>query len=266
MTRLAATFTRLAAASEGAFVPFLVAGDPDQARSLDLARAVIRAGADILELGFAFSDPPADGPVIQAADVRALAKGANTRRSFELIEQVRAESDVPIALLVYYNLIMKHGVDAFYARCAASGVDAVLVADLPVEEAGPACDAARAHGVAPVFIATSLTPDARLSRVLARAEGYVYYVTHLGVTGARAHVDEGMAASIARVRHHTALPVLAGFGISSAEQVRRVLDAGADGAIVGSALISVLAEHLDDPVPAVEAFSRQLKAATRRSA
>jgi tryptophan synthase alpha chain len=266
MNRLETTFSRARAAKEGVFMPFLVLGDPDPATSLLLAERLINAGADVLEFGFPFSDPPADGPVIQAADQRALRAGMTPPAAFELIAKVRAMTAAPIALLMYYNLILRHGVTAFYRRAKEVGVDAVLVADLPVEEAGPALEAARDAGIAPIFIASELTTPARLSAILGAAKGYLYVVAHIGVTGAKETVAGSLAGTVARLREKTALPLLAGFGISSPEQVRRVLAAGADGAIVGSALIAGIERQLgagSEMLDAVEGLARAMKAATR---
>ena len=267
MKRLEATLSGLRQRGEGAFMPFLVIGDPDLAATEALADRLIAAGSDILEFGFAFSDPPADGPVIQAADVRALAQGTTPADAFALLQRVRTRTEAPFTLLMYYNLILQFGVDAFYARCAEVGVDAVLVADLPVEEASPALAAAEAHGVAPIFIVSELTSVARLDAIRSSAKGYLYVVTHLGVTGERVSVAARLGELITRLRAGTDLPLLAGFGISAPAHVREVLDAGADGAIVGSALIRRIADHLGDTtamLDAVGGLAAALKAATRR--
>ncbi len=266
MKRLQATLTRLKAANEGAFMPFLVIGDPDLETTEALADRLLAAGSDVLEFGFPFSDPPADGPVIQAADLRALEAGTTPELAFALLARLRQRTEAPFTLLMYYNLILQFGVEAFYQRCAEVGVDAVLVADLPVEEADRALAAAKAANVAPIFIVSELTSQERLTKVCASAAGYLYVVAHLGVTGERAEVATQLGELLTRLRAGTDLPLLAGFGISSGEHVRRVLADGADGAIVGSALIRKVDAHLGDHdamLEAVGTLADSLKAATR---
>lgn len=264
MSRLDETLARLRREEEGAFVPFVVIGDPDLPTSHAVVDALI-PHADVLEFGFAFSDPPADGPVIQAADRRALEAGVRTEDAFAFLADVRARTDKPIALLLYYNLILSQGVDRFYARAKEAGVDAVLVADLPIEEADDALSAAEAHGVAPIFIVSALTTDARLDRVLARAAGYLYLVARIGVTGEQQDVDSELASVVRRIRAKTELPLLAGFGLSTPAHVEAVLAAGADGAISGSAVVRRIEENLgrrDAMCAAIGRFAADMKTAT----
>lgn len=266
--RLADTFRALRSSREGAFVPFLVAGDPDPVTSLDLSRALLRAGADVLELGFAFSDPPADGPAIQAADQRALRAGATVERGFDQIQTLRSETDRPITLLVYYNLVLARGVEPFYRRAREAGADAVLVADVPIEESDPLVNAARRAGVAPVFIASELSSRPRLARISAIGDGYVYLVADVGVTGERRTLAAGLRDVVRRIRAETSLPILAGFGISTPDQVRAAMEAGADGAISGSAIARRIAEHAGDRpamIEEIERFGTAMKAATREA-
>ncbi|MCB9506337.1 MAG: tryptophan synthase subunit beta [Myxococcales bacterium] len=263
--RLDAALSDLRREGRSAFVPFLVVGDPSPDVTVDLADALVEAGADVLEFGFPFSDPPADGPVIQAADVRALDAGMTTDGCFATMARVRARHpSVPIALLIYANLIEQRGVARFYADCARVGIDAVLVADLPLEEAHAAVEAARASSVAPVFVVSSLTTDARLARVAEVAEGYLYVVAHVGTTGERAGVSDELASTLARARSHTSLPLLVGFGVSSAEHAAAVCAAGADGVIIGSAIVRRLAESIDDTTAArgaIVAFATEVRSA-----
>lgn len=271
--RYRALFERLRAgpAPRGALVPFVVLGDPDLETSLEVIRALLRGGADALELGLPFSDPVADGPVIQAAAVRALAAGAAPARCWELLARVRAEApDVPLGLLVYANLVVGPGLERFYRRAAEAGVDSVLVADVPTLEAAPFVAAARARGVAPVLIAPSNASDARLDAIARDAEAYVYVVTRKGVTGADRELDlRDAQALLARLRARAAAPALLGFGISRPEHVRAALAAGAAGAISGSAVVAHVARFaagaLDRPglLAAVEGFVAGLAAATR---
>jgi tryptophan synthase alpha chain len=267
-TRLEELLASLRARKKGAFMPYLVIGDPDLETSMALASALIGAGADVLELGIAFSDPPADGPMLQAASKRALSAGVRTEQAFAFLEALHAKHDTPIALLLYYNLVLQHGIDRFYARAKAAGVDAILIADLPIEEASPVLEAAAKHDVAPIFITSELTAPARLAAMLARARGYLYLVARLGVTGVREQVDAELGAVIARIRGETELPILAGFGLSSPAHVAAVLAAGADGAIVGSAFAKLIEDNLADRprmIASVEKLARELERATRGS-
>jgi tryptophan synthase alpha chain len=269
LARLDATFARLRAAGEAAFVPFLVIGDPDLSTTLLLTEALVEGGADILEFGFPFSDPPADGPVIQAADVRALASGTTPPACFEVLEAVRARHDQPIALLLYFNLLLQYdgGVDGFFRRAAEVGVDAVLVADVPLGEADELVAAGSAHDVAAVFIGGTFSSDDRLRALGNVGTGYLYAVARIGTTGEADGVDPELGGTIARLKEHTGLPVMVGFGISTPEDVRAVTRAGADGVIVGSAIVRRTQEHADDPVRAVaevRRFTEAMKNATRR--
>lgn len=264
--RLDATLAALRARGEGAFMPFLVIGDPDLATCHRLTDALAAAESDILEFGFPFSDPPADGPVIQAADSRALAAGVTPPIAFDFLAAVRDRHPQPIVLLLYYNLVLQYGVDAFYARAAAVGVDGILIADLPIEHADEATTAARRHGIAPIFIGTSVSTDERLARLGRVGGGFLYTVARTGVTGEQAELDATLPATLARLRAQVDLPLLCGFGISQPDQVRAVIAAGAQGAIVGSALVRQIARNLSDPDAAVAAvgdLAHQLKVATR---
>lgn len=252
----------LAARRGRIFMPFMVIGDPDVETGHRIVDALVESGADVLEFGFPFSDPPADGPVIQAADDRALAAGMTPPKAFEFLAAVHARHGLPMVLLMYWNLILQYGIDSFYAACSASGVQGVLIADLPLELAEPAVTAARAHGVAPVFLATALTPDDRLARLAAAGDGFIYTVAQVGVTGERAAASSSLPDTLARLREVTDLPLLAGFGIRDAAQARAALDAGADGVIVGSALVRCVAEHAD-PVPPIRTLASAIAAATQ---
>jgi tryptophan synthase alpha chain len=251
---------------EGAFAPFFVLGDPSVELTLRWIDAVAAAGPDLFEFGFPFSDPPADGPVIQAADERALEAGSTPERCFEILAEARVRHCIPAAILVYANTVLQFGIDAFYARCAATGVDGVLVADLSLEESGPFVEAARDAGVAPVFVASRLSDESRLARIAELGEAYVYLVGRVGVTGERRELDGSLAGLVERVRGATGLPVLVGFGISTPEQVRRVVAAGADGAICGSAFVRRIAElgsRPGDCATELGGFAATMKEATR---
>jgi tryptophan synthase alpha chain len=243
MSRLPAAFARARGQNRAAFVAYLCAGDPDFDTSLAACRALIAAGTDILELGVPFSDPLADGLTNQLAAQRALEGGMTTARVFELVRRIRAESEVAIVFYTYYNLVFAHGVDAYVRQARAAGVDGLLILDLPPEESGEAVASCRAHGLDTVCIVAPTTPEARLPRIAAAATGFIYYVSREGVTGVREQLAAGIADAVARIRAHTSLPVVVGFGISSAGQVREVA-ALADGVVVGSALVNVIRDGL----------------------
>ena len=269
VTRYDAMFARLRAQGEGAFGAFLMLGDPDLATSARLLRAAAEAGADMLEVGIPFSDPIADGPVIQAAADRALKAGVTPADCFALIGEFRAAFPaIPVGVLTYANLVLARGRAAFYGASAQVGLDSMLVADVPVFEAEPFVEASRAAGVAPVLIAAPNTPEPVLARIARLGGGYTYCVARAGVTGAdeRLSLDHGrLFESLARLG---APPPVLGFGIARPDHVRAALDAGAAGVISGSAIVARIAHHLDDPsraVEAVAAFVSEMKAATTGS-
>jgi tryptophan synthase alpha chain len=258
VSRYAAMFERLAARREGAFGGFVVLGDPGVDASEAVLEALIAGGADMIEVGIPFSDPVADGPVIQAAAVRALAAGTTPADCFRLLARFRARHpDVPIGLLTYANLVVARGREAFYTAAAAVGVDSVLVADVPSLEAPPFVAAAVEQGIDPVLIAAPNTPEPTLRAIAEAGRGYTYCVARAGVTGA----DEAVrfdAALLARLRALGAPPPVLGFGISRPDHVRQALAAGAAGVISGSAIVALGA----DP-EAVRRFTAEMKAATR---
>ncbi len=244
MHRIKDAFDRAAAQKRAAFVAYLCAGDPDFDTSLAACRAVVASGADILELGVPFSDPLADGLTNQLAAQRALKSGITSARVFELVRKIRESSEVPIVFYTYYNLVFSNGVDAYVGAAKAAGVDGLLILDLPPEEAGEASAACRkAHGMDTVCIVAPTTPDSRLPRIAASATGFIYYVSREGVTGVRDEVAGGIPEAVSRIRAHTGLPVVVGFGISNRAQVAQVA-ALADGVVVGSALVNVIRDGL----------------------
>jgi tryptophan synthase alpha chain len=272
--RYADTFARLAAAREGAFVPFTVLGDPDPETSLAVLEAFAAGGADMLELGIPFSDPVADGPTIQGADLRALRVGVTPETALEVLAVFRSRHpELPVGLLLYANLVHRPGPGPFYRRLARAGVDSVLVADLPPEEAGPFRAAASAAGVESVSMVTPLTRSERLARILRVGGPYLYVVSRTGVTGKDANLATTAAPLLRRIGRLGTTPTLLGFGIGKPAQVRQALAAGATGAISGSAAVEIIARHAPDgPLPAsrrgllVEAlahFTAAMKAATR---
>ena len=250
------------------FVPFVVVGDPDYDTSKKIIMKMIDEGADMLELGFAFSDPIADGPTIQLADKRALDNDACVDSSFRMIQEIRKYSRIPISLLIYSNLVHRRGIDNFYADAHNAGVDYVLVADVPIEEAGPFLDAARNHGVDTVFIISQTTTYERISLILKNVSGYIYLVSILGVTGARKGVSHDTLDLVRKVTEKTDVPVLVGFGVSEPAHAQKIVTAGADGVIVGSAIVRIIEKNLDDKkkiVDEIGKFVREMKEAVKRA-
>jgi tryptophan synthase alpha chain len=263
VTRYRDMFARLGAAREGAFGAFVMLGDPGVGESAAILDALIEGGADMIEVGIPFSDPIADGPVIQAAADRALAAGATPAICFRILAEFRARHpQVPVGILTYANLVLARGRGAFYRAAAEAGADSVLVADVPVLEAPPFAEAARAQGIAPVLIAARNTPAATLRRAAALGGGYTYCVARAGVTGAGETVAFDHGEMLETLAQHLAPPPVFGFGISKPEHVRAALRAGAAGAISGSAIVGLAAANREDPHPALRAFVAAMKAAT----
>ena len=245
MSRYSRMFSRLREAGEGAFVPFVMLGDPTPELSEEVVEALIDGGADALELGAPFSDPVADGPTIQRAHIRALEAEAGFADALAVVGRVRARHpEIPIGLLVYGNVPFAVGPQKFYEACAKAGVDSVLLPDVPVREGGPFSAAARDAGVDAVYIAPPSADARTLDAVAASSRGYVYAVSRAGVTGTeRAASTVGLAASVARLRADASAPVMLGFGISRPDQVAEAIAAGADGAISGSATVKIVEAH-----------------------
>jgi tryptophan synthase alpha chain len=259
--RYAAMFARLRDGGEGAFGAFVMLGDPDLTASAALLDALVEGGADMLEVGIPFSDPVADGPVIQAAAVRALKQGVTPAACFALLTALRTRHpQVPVGILTYANLVVARGREAFYAAAARAGVDSVLVADVPALEAPPFVASAEANGVAPVLIAAPNTPDPTLARIAGMGQGYTYCVARSGVTGADRAMELDHRRLFAALAQHQAPPPVLGFGVSTPDHVRAALHAGAAGVICGSAIVR-LAE--DGDLTAVRDFVGTMKTATR---
>ena len=241
-------------------VTYVTAGDPDLSRSAEILRALDRAGADVLEVGIPFSEPLADGPVIQRATERALAAGATASNVLDLVAGVRSGIKAPIVLFSYANPILRMGVEAFGDRAKAAGVDGVLVLDLPIEEARDFRDAMSARGVDMIFLLSPTTTDARVKQAAELGKGFLYGISRLGVTGTRDAVAEGAEALAARIRAVTKLPLALGFGVSRPEHVQQI-GRWADAAVVGSGLVGVIAEAGKGPdlVERVESYVRWLK-------
>ena len=244
-TRIEARFADLKAEGRAALVTFVTAGDPGYDTSLELLRALPGAGADVIELGMPFTDPMADGPAIQASSLRALGAGQNMIRTLKLVSEFReGDNDTPIVLMGYYNPIYIYGVDRFIADAKAAGVDGLIVVDLPPEEDHELCIPALKEGLNFIRLATPTTDDKRLPKVLTNTSGFVYYVSVTGITGSKAPDISRVNEAVSRIKRHTDLPVAVGFGVRTAEQAAGIAS-GADGVVVGSALVNTIRESLD---------------------
>ena len=242
MGRIGERFAKRRAEGKPAFVAFLTAGDPSLDRTVEAAVELDRAGADVLELGVPFSDPLADGPVIQRASERALARGVTLSGVLDSVRRIRARCDLPLLLFSYYNPLLQYGIDRLAREAKAAGVDGALVTDLPPEEAGEWIAAARAVDLDTVFLASPTSPPERLVKVAEASRGFVYAISRTGVTGERHALSGDARPLVERLRALTAVPVALGFGLSTPEQVREAA-AVADGVVVGSALVRFLEEH-----------------------
>jgi tryptophan synthase alpha chain len=243
--RIDRRFAALKQEGRTALVTFTMAGDPDYDTSLAIARALPKAGADIIELGMPFTDPMADGPAIQAAGLRALKAGQRMTRTLELVREFRkGDNETPIVLMGYYNPIYIYGRDRFLTDSKAAGVDGLIIVDLPPEEDEELCLPALKAGLSFIRLATPTTDDKRLPIVLNHTSGFVYYVSITGVTGAAAPDAAKVSAAVSRIKRHTKLPVAVGFGVRTTEQARAIAE-GADGVVVGSALVDAIHQSLD---------------------
>jgi tryptophan synthase alpha chain len=260
MSRIADAFARMRSEGRPGLVTYTTAGDPDLARSAEILKALDRAGADVLEVGVPFSDPLADGPVIQRATERALAAGGNLRSALTMIARLRAQIAAPIVIFSYANPLLRLGVHEFAQRAADAGVDGVLALDLPIEEAGEFRETVASAGIDTIFLLSPTTTDGRIKRAAELGSGFLYGISRLGVTGARDRVSSGAAEMVQRIRAHTSMPIALGFGVSRPEHVAEI-GVYADAAVVGSALVSVIAKEsaTTDLISRVEDYVRWLK-------
>ncbi len=245
--------------SRKAFIPFVTCGDPDIETTEKLVLAMAEAGADLIELGIPFSDPIAEGPVIQGADVRALSTGVTTDDIFDMALRIRKVSDVPLAVMTYINPIFVYGPDAFFTRCAEANICAVIVPDAPYEEKDEVYPYCSKHGVKLVSMIAP-TSEQRIAEIASHAEGYIYVVSSMGVTGVRTSFSSNLKDMVASLRKVTDVPCAIGFGISTPEQAVE-MTSFADGAIVGSAIVRIIAEHGRDSVPYVSDYVRKMREA-----
>ncbi|MHA1734541.1 MAG: tryptophan synthase subunit alpha [Promethearchaeota archaeon] len=270
--RIDSTFENLVSRNEAAFIPFVVLGDPDRETTLKIVKA-IEPHSDVIEVGIPFSDPMADGPTIQGANQRAFAAGMNTDRAFDVISKIRDFTEKPLVILTYFNLLLnrtgdfKTGVGQFFKDMDSAGADGVIIADLPVEEVEYVWDYALEYNKHVIFLVSPATTPSRFKKVQEKAGGYLYLVSVLGVTGARDSLAGITLSALETVNEYKKVPVAVGFGISRPDHVRDIVEAGADGAIVGSAIVKIVEKNLED-VPKMlhelGSYAEEMKNATRR--
>jgi tryptophan synthase alpha chain len=244
MNRIDATFRKLKSSGKKAFIPYIMAGDPDLNTTMERVMILESCGADIIELGAPFSDPTADGPTIQRAAERALSSGTTLRKIVGFVRELRKRSAVPIIIMTYYNPILKYGEDSFVSDAADAGVDGLIIPDLPVEEAKSLIGLCRAKKVGTIFLVAPTSSDDRMKRIVDASRGFVYYVSMTGITGASLSLDQEFSEHIGRLRKMSDRPVAIGFGISTPDDARKMA-AAADGVIVGSAIVKKFHEDTD---------------------
>ncbi|MGO2346178.1 MAG: tryptophan synthase subunit alpha [Providencia sp.] len=266
MERYTQLFQRLENKNQGAFVPFVTLGDPDAELSLKIVDALISGGADALEIGIPFSDPLADGPTIQNANLRAFKSEITPTICFELLKRIREKhAEIPIGLLVYSNLVFSNGIENFFIRCQEAGVDSVLIADVPMSESKPFRDAALKHNIAPIFICPPNGDDELLQSIGQHSRGYTYLLSRAGVTGTEKRAEMPLTHLIDKLKQYNAAPALQGFGISEPEQVAQAIKNGAAGAISGSAVVKIIENNLNRPdvmLAELTQFVSNMKSAT----
>lgn len=240
-------------------IPFFVVGDPDYKTSLKIVKSAIDAGADILELGIPFSDPIADGPTIQKADIRSLKSGMTVKKALKFITEIKKHKDIPIGLLMYYNLIFQYGTEKFFRDFHKAGVNSVLVADLSIDDAKEVIGPAKKAGLDTVFMVTPNTSKERLKSIVSKTTGFIYAVSLLGVTGSRKTLSTSVKGLISRIKKETDVPVCVGFGISTPEHAAKVAKSGADGVIIGSKIVSLIEDNLKDKKKCLSEISKFIK-------
>jgi tryptophan synthase alpha chain len=264
MSRISQTFEYLQKTHERALIPYVTAGDPDLEMTKRLVREMVRRGADIIEIGVPFSDPLADGPIIQRASQRALQGGTTLRKILQTVSELRHEVDVPLVLMTYYNPVFRYGEEAFVADALDAGVDGIIVPDLPPEEGQSLMELTTDTPLEMIFLAAPTSTSARLALISEASRGCIYYVSRLGTTGVRDHLADDLRIMLEKVRASTSKPIAVGVGVSTPEHVRLVAEL-ADGVVVGSAILKLI-EDLEDRADRLEHvgdFVAVLKAATR---
>lgn len=266
MDRYKNLFKKLYLRNEGAFVPFVILGDPSIKFSLKIIDKLISSGADALELGIPYTDPIADGPIIQRSTLRAISSGVMLENCFNMLMQIRENyTDIPIGLLIYANLVFNNGIEEFYAKCAKIGIDSVLIADVPMQESRPFRDAAMINGISPIFICPPNADNNLIREIAYYGSGYTYLLSRAGVTGKKNKLNIPIINIINKLNEYHAAPSLYGFGITEPSQVKSAIKAGTSGAISGSAIISIIENNLKNPkilLKNLELFIFKMKAAT----
>jgi tryptophan synthase alpha chain len=264
MSRISQTFERLEKIHERALIPYVTAGDPDLEMTKRLVREMVRRGGDIIEIGVPFSDPLADGPIIQRASQRALQGGTTLRNILQTVSELRRDVDVPLILMTYYNPVFRYGEAAFVADALEVGVDGIIVPDLPPEEAQPLIDLTADTPLEMIFLASPTSTSARLALISEASRGFIYYVSRLGTTGVRDRLADDLRMMLERLRSSTSKPIAVGFGVSTPEHVRLVAEL-ADGVVVASAILKLMEDLGDraDQLEHVGDFVAALKTATR---
>ena len=256
MNRIAAAF-----ANGKAFIPFITCGDPDLATTKQAVLEAVNNGADLIELGIAFSDPTAEGEVIQAANLRALEGGITTDKIFNFVKELREEITIPLVFMTYANVIFSYGADRFISRCQQTGIDGLILPDLPFEEKEEFLPYCRKYDVSLISLIAP-TSENRIARIAREAEGFIYVVSSLGVTGVRSEIKTDLESVIAAIRENTRIPCAVGFGISTPEQARKMAGLS-DGAIVGSAIVKILEKYGREAPPHIGEYVRAMKDAVR---
>ena len=244
-----------------AFIPFITCGDPDVETTMACVREMVKSGADLIELGIPFSDPTAEGPVIQGANLRALIGGVTTDRIFEMVRELRGAVAVPMVFMTYANVVFSYGAERFISTCAGIGIDGLILPDLPFEEKEEFLAVCRAHGVALISLIAPTSAN-RVAMIAKEAEGFIYLVSSLGVTGVRSSITTDLGPIIRTIRENTDVPCAVGFGISNPEQAKTMAKE-ADGVIVGSAIVKLIAQYGKDAAAPVGAFVKEMKDAVR---
>ena len=242
-----------------AFIPFITCGDPDLETTARVVREAVKNGADLIELGIPFSDPTAEGPVIQAANIRALSGGVTTDKVFDLVRNLRADVDIPLVFMTYANVVFSYGAERFISTCKETGINGLILPDLPYEEREEFEPVCKKYGIAliPLIAPTS---ENRIAMIAKAAEGFIYVVSSLGVTGERKEITTDIGAIVKIIRENTDLPCAVGFGISTPEQAKK-MSALSDGAIVGSAIIKIIEKYGKDAAPHVGEYVKSMKSA-----
>jgi len=262
-------FSELKGQNRAALIPFFVIGDPDFDTSLAIVKIAIDAGADVLELGIPFSDPIADGPTIQKADIRAMRSGMNLGKALEFIRKVKDYKDVPIGLLMYYNLVYQYGIEKFFNDFHKAGVNSVLVADLSIDDADEIIGPAKSAGLDTVFMVTPVTDRERMKLIASKTTGFIYTVSVLGVTGSREKLSGTVEGLVGKLKNLTDVPVCVGFGISKPEHAVATASAGADGVIIGSKIVGLIEDNLENrekSLAEISAFLSEIKSVLSPSA